>query len=119
MNVTDRGFYLLNHYGIRYSINEMIGIRCTDGMFEEANKEYLAGFNLDTKLRNSMPYILHQADIMAFRFEFERWATKTGKFRLDMGYIQPSQHIKVSDTSEKPTGPTAGMLDIFDDMFKI
>lgn len=81
--ITDKGFFLLNHYGVKYSLNEMIGIRCTDGMYEETNKAYLSGFNLDSKLRNSMPYILHHADIMAFRFEFERWAESSGKFALN------------------------------------
>lgn len=81
MTTADMSFYLLNHYQIPYSVNEMLGIKLTDGMFDESNKQYLAGFSLESKLRNTMPYILHHADIMAFRFEFERWNHYANKFR--------------------------------------
>lgn len=81
MTTADMSFYLLQHYQIPYSVNEMLGIRLTDGMYDESNKQYLAGFNLESKLRNTMPYILHHADIMAFRFEFERWNKFANKFR--------------------------------------
>lgn len=107
--VTDKGFYLLNHYGVQYSLNEMIGIRCTDGMYEESNKQYLAGFNLETKLRNSMPYILHHADIMAFRFEFERWAKSSEKFNLNP--------ISTPNTEPKEIPTAVSGNDLFDKMF--
>lgn len=112
--VTDKGFYLLNHYGIQYSLNEMIGIRCTDGMYEESNKAYLAGFDLDKKLRTSLPYILHQADIMAFRYEFERWAKSSSKFELSNGDVKPI--IQKNEQANQKSGNFS--LDNFDDFFK-
>lgn len=110
MTVTDKGFFLLNHYQIPITENEWIGIRCTDGMYEEANKPYLSGFNLDTKLRNPMPYILHQADIMAFRFEFERWAKITEKFTFS-----GAQTAKASDGVSEALSQSGN--DLFDKMF--
>lgn len=110
MPITDKGFYLLNHYQIPVTENEWIGIRCTDGMYEETNKEYLAGFNLDKKLRNSLPYILHHSDIMAFRFEFERWSITSKKFTFS-GIQKMSSQVKIEEKDKKVVN------NLFDEMF--
>lgn len=111
MKTHDVTLYLLNHYNVPYSVNEMLGMRLTDGMFEESNKQYLSGFDLSSKLRNTMPYILHHADIMAFRFEFERWATASEKFNLNA--IGQVPQIKSQVKEEKPVFG----LDAFEKMF--
>ena len=82
MDVTDQGFYLLNKFGVKYSLAEMIGIKLTDGMYSESNKPYYTGFNLNTKLRSNIGYILHHADLMAYRFEFERYVKVTDGFKF-------------------------------------
>lgn len=74
--IQDRSLFLLQYYNIKMSEQEYLGIRIHDGMYDEINKPYLLAFNLDGKLRSNLPLILHQADMMAARFEFERWATK-------------------------------------------
>ena len=71
--VPDRSLFLLQHFGITYSWNEFLGIRIHDGMYEEANKPYLISFNPDSRLRSNLPLILHQADMIASRVEWERW----------------------------------------------
>lgn len=40
-------------------------------MYEEANKPYYVGWNPDSALRTNIPYVLHQADMMASRIEKE------------------------------------------------
>ena len=40
MTVTDRAIFLLNHFGLDMSEKEYIGLRLTDGLYEEANKKY-------------------------------------------------------------------------------
>lgn len=76
-SVPDRGLFLLQANGISYSFNEMISIQTHDGLYDEANKKYLAPFLPEQKPRTSLPYILHQADLMAARIEFEReWLPK-------------------------------------------
>ena len=40
MTVTDRAVFLLNQFGLVMSENEYIGLRLTDGLYEEANKSY-------------------------------------------------------------------------------
>lgn len=76
-SVPDRGLYMLQSHGVQYSFNEMLAIQTHDGLYDEANKKYLVAFLPEQKPRTSLPYILHQADLMAARIEFEReWLPK-------------------------------------------
>ena len=75
--VPDRGLFLLQDYGIKYTFNEMIGIQTHDGLYDPANEKYLKSYMPETKPRTSLPFILHQADMMAARIEFEiEWLPK-------------------------------------------
>lgn len=79
-SVPDRGLYLLQSHDIKYTFNEMIAIQTHDGLYDEANKKYLQSFSPEQKPRNSLTYILHFADLMAARIEFEReWLSSLGK----------------------------------------
>lgn len=69
MTVPDRSLKLLADRGIRVTDNEWFGIKLHDGLYEEANKPYYIGFNPESALRTNLPYILHQADLMASRIE--------------------------------------------------
>jgi len=71
-SVPDRGLYLLQLNDIKYTFNEMIAIQTHDGLYDEANNKYFKGWMPEQKFRTSLPYILHQADQMAARIEFER-----------------------------------------------
>jgi hypothetical protein len=73
MKVPDRGLWLLQHYGVKVTDKEYIGIKLTDGLYDEANKSYLMSYNPDYNLRSNMAYILHQADMMATHIEFDQW----------------------------------------------
>jgi hypothetical protein len=77
MTVPDRGLYLLMSNGVKYTKNEFLAIRTHDGLYDETNKSYLLNFSPETKPRTSIVYVLHQADLMAARIEFEReWLPK-------------------------------------------
>jgi hypothetical protein len=55
----------------------MITIQTHDGLYDEANKKYLMTYLPEQKPRTSLPFIVHQADLMAARIEFEReWLPK-------------------------------------------
>jgi hypothetical protein len=55
----------------------MIAIQTHDGLYDEANKKYLMSYMPEQKPRTSLPFIIHQADLMAARIEFEReWLPK-------------------------------------------
>lgn len=77
MSVPDRSLYLLTQHGIEYSENEYLAIKLHDGMYDEANKPYLMSYLPETKPRTSLVHIIHQADMLASRVEFEReWLPK-------------------------------------------
>ena len=73
MTVTDRAIYLLNHFGVTMSENEYLALRLTDGMYEEANKTYLMQYLDENKVKSNLPILLHQADMLASRIEYENW----------------------------------------------
>lgn len=77
MSVPDRGLYLLQTHGVEYTKNEYLAIKLHDGIYDEANKPYLMGWLPGQKLRCALPLIVHQADFLASRIEFEReWFPK-------------------------------------------
>jgi hypothetical protein len=111
-SVPDRGLFMLQSHGIQYTFNEMVTIQTHDGLYDEANKKYLLNFMPEQKPRTSLPFILHQADLMAARIEFEReWLPKLkeGKKSVDAGKgnftlgNKPNMSKKTS-TKEKALG---------------
>ena len=125
-SVPDRGLFLLQSYGIQYTFNEMIAIQTHDGLYDEANKKYLFSFMPEQKPRTSLPFILHQADLMAARIEFEReWLPKLkeGKKSVDAGKknytlgTKPNSSKKTS-TKLKALGSfkSEGLKNIFDNL---
>jgi len=75
--VPDRGLFLLQQHDVKYTFNEMIAIQTHDGLYDSANEKYLKSYMPETKPRTSLPFILHQADMMAARIEFEiEWLPK-------------------------------------------
>ena len=76
-SVPDRGLFMLQSHGIQYTFNEMLAIQTHDGLYDVANEKYLKAFMPEQKPRTALPFILHQADLMAARIEFEReWLPK-------------------------------------------
>jgi len=73
MKVPDRALWLLQHYNVKVTDKEYIGIKLTDGMYDEANKAYLMSYNPDFGLRSNMSHILHQADMMSTYIESDEW----------------------------------------------
>ena len=79
MTVPDRSLKLLSDRGIKITDNEWFGIKLHDGMYEESNKPYYVNYNPESALRTNLPYILHQADILAARVEWEKeWLGTVG-----------------------------------------
>ena len=72
--VNDLSIWLLQHYGVSISWNEMLGIKLTDGLYDENNKPYFMSRTADSKLKTNLGYVMHQADCMAARIEYEMWA---------------------------------------------
>jgi hypothetical protein len=90
MTVPDRGLWLLSQIGVEVSKNEWLAIKLHDGLYDDANKPYLMSWAPETKLRTSLPFIIHQADLLAARVEFEReWLDKLNGTPVE----QPKQTI--------------------------
>ena len=55
----------------------MLAIQTHDGLYDPANEPYLKNFMPELKPRTSLIFIIHQADLMASRIEFEKeWLPK-------------------------------------------
>lgn len=77
--VQDNSLYILQAAGIEVSLNEYIAIKIHDGLYDDANKAFLISGQNESKLRSCLPYIIHQADILASRVEWEKeWLSKMG-----------------------------------------
>ena len=100
--VPDRGLFLLQEHGVKYTFNEMMAIQTHDGLYDPANEKYLKSFMPETKPRTSLPFILHQADLMAARIEFEReWLPKLKKEK-NSGDKQSGNYILGNTTKKIP-----------------
>ena len=73
MTPPDRAIWILNQFGITMTQNEYIGIKLTDGMYDEGNIQYLKTYASEKKLKSNMAHILHQADMTTTRIEYEEW----------------------------------------------
>ena len=67
------GGKLLVDAGVTPTENEWLAIRLHDGLYDPANEPYLKSWMPELKPRTSLIYIIHQADLMAARIEFEMW----------------------------------------------
>jgi len=77
MLIQDRSLYILQKYGITLTENEYLGIRLHDGVYDDANKAYYISHSPDAKMRTNIVYILHQADFLAARVEYQEWVKAT------------------------------------------
>jgi len=107
-SVPDRGLFLLQSHGVQYTFNEMLAIQTHDGLYDEANNKYLKNFMPEQKPRTSLPYILHQADLMAARIEFEReWLPKLNsveKKKENFTLGNKPTNVKKTPTKDKALG---------------
>ena len=111
MIVPDRSLFILQQRGIVVSLNEYLGIKLHDGLYEEANKAYYMSHSAAAKLRTNLPIVLHHADHMASRIEFEMW--------------NKTQTPTASAPKRKPTLPTQmtetqkdDLMGVFNNLFK-
>jgi len=116
-NVNDLTVWLLQHYGITTTWNEMITIKLTDGLYDDANKMYYISRSKEAKLKTNMPYILHQADSMAARIEYEMWVSN--EMAKPMEITKPKTGPKPKVENHIPANKAQAMFDdIFGDSIK-
>jgi len=99
-----RAIYLLQHYGVKMTVQEMIAIEAHEGLFEDGNKTYYIQYDEDKKFKTNLPIIIHFADYMAARIEFEAYMkTKKGKNINSDNYLEQKSQKTLSAKQEIST----------------
>ena len=116
MTPPDRGIWLLNQFGIKMTMMEMIGIKLTDGMYDDGNIQYLKAYAPEKKLKSNMPLILHQADMATTRIEYEDWirANKKEEIKVQGRVENIKKAVTMEETSEQLTQKSK---DLFNELF--
>ncbi|MBC8146935.1 MAG: hypothetical protein H8E98_02985 [Bacteroidetes bacterium] len=68
MKVPDRTLFLLQDFGIKYTIKEFYGIKLSDGLYDESNKPYYINYG-EMSIFTALPHVIHTADLMASKIE--------------------------------------------------
>lgn len=102
MLIQDRSLFILQKNRIEMTENEYLAIKLHDGLYDDVNKPYYITFNPDSKLRTNLPYILHQADFLASKYEYDRWKNNQPA---------PAQTpVKGKSSTGKPTVSSPGLM---------
>lgn len=121
--VPDRSLFLLQSFGIACTWNEYLAIKIHDGVYDKANESYYFAKQLKSKLRTNMPQILHNADMAATRYEFERWNNKTQSLntdRLENSTVTAKPKAKATVAAKAKAAPAKSIsVDDFDSIFNI
>ena len=115
MTVPHRSIWLLSQYNIQFSQNEMIGILTHDGVYDSANDAYLKPWGKEKALWNNLPIVLHHADHMASRIEYENW--KNGNKVRAAFTTKPKYKQKPSPKKTKISAGNNSAQDMFKDLF--
>jgi len=116
MTVPDRSLRLLSERGISVSENEWFGIKLHDGMYDESNKHYYISYDVNSRLRTNLPYILHQADQMAARIEYEMWVAQQSPLTVATAKLKKASNIE--STSALSDDQKNDLMSAFNDLFK-
>jgi len=73
MDVVDRALFILQQYQIPCTWKETLAIKLSDGLYHEANAAYLKSYNPEHELKTNLPRILHVADYISCRCEYDMW----------------------------------------------
>jgi len=111
MTVPDRSLKLLADRGIPVSEQEWFGIKLHDGLYEEANKSYYISYDPTSRLRTNLPYVLHQADMLSARVEYEAWVREQSSSTSDKKKRTATTMAMTEETKKDLQG-------VFNQMFK-
>lgn len=105
MLIQDRSMFILQQNGIKMTEKEYLAVKLHDGLYDDVNKPYYMSYNPDSKLRTNLVYILHQADFLASKIEYDRWKN-----------AEPSAVVKTYTSTGKKATTSAGLLDAVKNM---
>jgi len=105
MLIPDRSLFLLQQRGIKISLKEWFGIKLHDGLYDESNRPYFIAYDKNSRLRSNLPFILHQADSIAAKVEYEQW-------------LKGSSKPKITNKQDTTDPHKQELLNVFNDLFK-
>ena len=117
--IPDKSIFVLISNNIEISENEFLGIKLHDGMYEETNKPYLMSFNPESRLRTSLPLVLHQGDLLASRVEWEtHYLHKIGKPKVNTNTQKKqtntySKHNPTQQAYQNVSNSKPGLMELF------
>jgi len=92
-------------------------LRLTDGMYEEANKNYYVGYQPSRSLKSNIAYVLHQADSMATHIEYDGWKYGEQKSKEEVNKKVINIKKAVETEVETKLGSGDNAKDLFDELF--
>lgn len=113
MLIPDLSLFNLQYFNVPVSWSEYLAIRTHDGVYDRANEAYYFSSQKDSKSRTNINQILHNADMMAARFEFERWALQNP---TQFYFYSPTELVEDKPVVAPPTKKQVS-LDDFDEIF--
>jgi len=108
MPVQHRSLWLLQQHDIKYSQNEMIAIMVHDGLYDESNSVYYKPYGEGKQLKTNLAYVIHQADLMASKIEYEIWK-KNGSSKIPT--------VKTTTKKAKLSNANDSASDVFASLF--
>jgi hypothetical protein len=118
MRVPDRALFLLQHFGVKVSLNETLAIKLADGLYDEANTYYMKVFDASRSLKNHLPYIIHWADHMAPTVEYDEWKRGDKDEKEEMeSKIENIKNITVGKQKHEDPVMENKHNDLFDELF--
>lgn len=118
--ISDRSLFILQSYGVPVQWEEYLAIRIHDGLYEDANKAYYISHYDAPKMQTTLPLLIHMADMLAARQEFEVWKKTAVESdpaeKVNMNYGKRAKATKLGElaTSGMPTtDPAAAFNELF------
>lgn len=119
MSVPERSIKLLVDNDIKLTQNEWLSIRLHDGLYDSANEPYLKNYMPELKPRTSLIFIIHQADLMASRIEFEKeWLPKFNNKEIKKDNFKVKTKTKTKNSKSKALSSikSEGLKNLFEEL---
>ena len=98
MLIPDRSLFILQKFGIPVSQKEFLAIRLHDGVFDKANEAYFFSYQESSRQKTSIISILHSADFLASKVEYDMWKQNGGSTEPKAQKTQTSTGKRVNSS---------------------
>lgn len=99
MLIPDRSLFILQKFNISITQKEWLGIRLHDGVFDKANEAYFFSNVESSRQKTSIVSILHSADFLASKVEYDIWKRNGGSSTPKTKKTQSSTGKRINSSS--------------------